>query len=212
MLEIGCGTGAVLRAINHGPSTHLFGVDIDQQSLQIAQVEAANSRLITGDGHRLPFANGAIDISFFHFVLLWLTDPVRALSQARRVTRPGGAVIAFAEPDYSQRVVRDPSLARLGQLQAASLRAQGADPNLGARLGDLFKAAGIQPVEFGQLQFDPSLMHDEAFDLELEVLKTDLAAMLPAEKLEKILADLHETKLDLVTLQVPIYYCWGYAG
>lgn len=158
----------------------------------------------------LPFADEAFDISFFHFVLLWLADPVRALIEARRVTRPGGAVIAFAEPDYSLRVPTNPSLAKICQLQVNSLRAQGADPDIGSRLGELFPAAGIQPTEYGQLQIDLTFMDEDAFELELDVLKSDVKHMLPATDLDQILAGLHETKPELLTFLVPTFFCWGW--
>ena len=209
VLEIGSGTGAVLRTINHGSGSDIFGIDIDSDALQIARRESKSSIFATGEAHWLPFLDAAFDISFFHFVLLWLADPVNALTEARRVTRPGGAVIAFAEPDYSQRIATDTTWAKLAELQAESLRAQGADPNLGGMLADLFTTASIQPIEFGQLQFDKTLLDDDALDLELEVLKSDLASLLPAAEIDKSLADIRETNADIVTFRVPTYYCWG---
>jgi SAM-dependent methyltransferase len=210
ILDIGCGTGAVLATVIHAPKTTLFGMDIDFESLRFARNQVNDASLLSGDGHHLPFAAGAFDISFFHFVLLWLADPVRALTEARRVTRRGGAVIAFAEPDYSLRAVSDPSLAKIANLQRESLRSQGADPDIGKKLQDIFLSAGIEPTEFGQLEVRPNDMDAASIEIELEVLKSDLAATLPVPKTDEILASLHKIKFNFVKLQVPTYYCWGH--
>jgi SAM-dependent methyltransferase len=207
LLEIGCGTGAVLSTLNHSTDTHLFGVDIDRPSLRKSREVLQSLHFTNGDAHSLPFDNGVFDISFFHFVLLWLTDPVAALVEARRVTRQGGAIIAFAEPDYSQRATSNPAFFRLGAFQAASLRTQGANPDIGSRLGELFKLAGIEPLEFGQLELDPTQMAGNDLDLELEVLKSDLAATMPTKDLDQLLSSIEPS--DLSAFSVPTFYCWG---
>ena len=189
-------------------SATVFGLDIDQASLLLAKTSMKNVALTNGDAHQLSFSDGAFDISFFHYVLLWLKDPAAAVSEARRVTRPGGAVIAFAEPDYSQRKTSSPDLIKVNEWQMNSLRAQGSDPTIGSRLGRIFSNAGIQPVEFGQMdpQRDPPSHGD--FQLELEVLKSDLADQLAAENLEAMISHLNEPG-DLAGFQVPTFFCWG---
>lgn len=118
-------------------------------------------------------------------------------------------MIAFAEPDYSQRITKNPTLAKIGRLQADSLHAHGANPNLGGQLVALLARAGIQPVESGQLQFDPSLMDGDAFDLEFEVLKSDLVDMISSAEFGQLLGELREIEKDFATFQVPTFYCWG---
>ena len=91
--------------------------------------------------------HAAFDITFCHFLLLWVQHPLQALSEMQRVTRPGGFVLALAEPDYDHRLDTPASLTLLGRWQAESLRRQGADPGIGARLADLFRQTGLQIVE-----------------------------------------------------------------
>jgi SAM-dependent methyltransferase len=207
VLEIGCGTGAVLASIPSSSAT-VFGLDIDKASLLLAKTSVNNVALTNGDAHQLPLLDGAFDISFFHYVLLWLKDPAAAVSEARRVTRPGGAVIAFAEPDYSQRKTSFPELGKINDLQMQSLQSQGADPTIGSRLGDLFSKTGIPPIEFGQLDLVDTPPTPQDLELELEVLKSDLANQLPPEKVDALISQLNETE-DLVTFQVPTFFCWG---
>ncbi|MEX1248490.1 MAG: class I SAM-dependent methyltransferase [Anaerolineales bacterium] len=186
MLEIGCGTGAVLSAIGQ-PQTRTYGLDIDRAALRMAQQGTPGSLLAAGDAHHLPYEDGCFDIAFFHFVLLWLAEPVLALTEACRVTRRGGAVIAFAEPDYSQRIDKPDTLSPLGQLQTEALRAQGAHPDIGGHLPQLFQAADLAVVESGQLQ--ASGQTDQADALELEVLQADLSGRIPDDELQHYLAE-----------------------
>jgi len=53
-----------------------------------------------GDASRLPFADGFFDLTYCHYLFLWLKHPLQALQEMKRVTRPGGWVATFAEPDY----------------------------------------------------------------------------------------------------------------
>jgi ubiquinone/menaquinone biosynthesis C-methylase UbiE len=210
VLEIGCGTGAVLESIQH-KSTSIFGLDIDQASLLFAQTAAEDAALTTGDAFQLPFADHSFNISFFHYVLLWLKDPIHAISEARRVTRPGGAVIAFAEPDYSQRKTVSPELSKINDLQMKSLRAQGADPTIGSRLNKLFSDAGIKPTEFGQLDSKNELPSQAEYELELEVLKSDLASQIPEKNVDALISPLNETR-GFITFQVPTFFCRGHVS
>ncbi len=211
VLEVGCGMGAVLRSITQTPRTKLSGVDIDRTSLQIAQKEASSAMLTCGDAHRLPYGDGSFDIVFTHFVLLWLADPIGALAEMRRVTRRGGAVLALAEPDYGQRVDQPPALAELGRLQTRALRAQGADPEIGGRLGNLFSAAGFTQIESGQLDANRRGEESEAEGrLEAEVLRADLAGTTGAKMFEQLLAeDQHACQAGIRVLHVPTYYAWA---
>ncbi len=207
VLEIGCGTGAVLASLPHS-SASIFGLDVDRASLLVAHTTIEAAPLTNGDAHKLPFSDDCFDISFFHYVLLWLKDPVKAISESRRVTRPGGAVIAFAEPDYNQRKTPSPALAKVNEWQMKSLQAQGADPTIGSHLGSLFSSAGIQPVEFGQMDPVDEPLSRQDLELELEVLKSDLANQLPAENMVALISQINETE-DFIPIQVPTFFCWG---
>jgi SAM-dependent methyltransferase len=204
VLEVGCGTGAVLSTLSTASRTGIFGIDIDLAALRFARREA-KALLTGGDAERLPYSNAVFDITFCHFVLLWVRDPAAALAEMRRVTRPGGAVLALAEPDYSQRVDEPAELAPLGAAQTAALRAQGADPAVGGRLPELFEQAGFSKVESGQLEMQQASAAD--WKLEHEVLRADLADAVGMESLlEK---DRAAWEAGRRVLQVPTFYAWA---
>ncbi len=200
ILEVGCGLGAVLQGLPASGAA-LHGVDIDRPALRRAQVAAPHARLVCGDGLRLPYADGAFNICFFHYVLLWLPDPVQALREAARVTRSGGVVLAFAEPDYHARPAPSAAWAELNRLQIQALRRQGADPGFGGRLAQSFAAAGLPPAESGTLQTDPAALDHP---LEAEVLAADLQGLLPAAELVELLASAKGTPPA-----VPTHFAWA---
>lgn len=208
VLEVGCGTGAVLSELNPPPATQVVGLDIDPAALQIARRHAPTAQLLTGDAHKLPFATASFDIAFCHFVLLWLAQPATALAEMRRAVRPGGAVLALAEPDYSQRVDAPAELAALGQAQTEALRAQGADPAIGSRLPALFAEAGLELVDAGMLDATPATAEDAT--LEAEVLRADLSGRMPPAEIERLLAiDAAARQAGRRQLHVPTYYAFG---
>jgi SAM-dependent methyltransferase len=206
LLEVGCGTGALLIDLPAHPAVH--GLDILPARLAEAHLHAPRAALACGDALRLPYPTAAFDITFCHFLLLWVQHPLQALSEMQRVTRPGGFVLALAEPDYDHRLDTPASLTPLGRWQAESLRRQGADPGIGARLADLFRQTGLQIVETGRLQADdtPALSPLQR-ELEWAVLEADLAGILPQQELA------HLKRLDQAAweagqrkLHVPTYF------
>ncbi len=189
VLEVGCGTGAVLNAIAEETDYHLTGVDIDRPSLQFNHTQLPPFPLTQADGHSLPFADKAFDAVYCHYLLLWVADPARVLAEMRRVTRPGGVVIALAEPDYAGRIDSPPPLDELGRLQTKALARQGADVEIGRKLEQLFISAGLVNIFCGQLTARAD--QPETMDpLEKAVLKSDLAGGLTAAEVD------HYLKID----------------
>ncbi len=210
VLEVGCGTGAILSDIATPGVVH--GLDLDLARLAEARKHAPAATLVCGNGLALPYPSGTFDITFCHFLLLWVKDPLSALMEMKRVTRAGGAVLALAEPDYDSRVDKPDALAPLGQWQAESLRQQGADPGLGSRLAALFQQAGIQPIETESLGvgMDGRPPDPAEWTLEWAVLEDDLAGRIPAEEIQRMkILDNHAREQGKRVLHVPTYFAWG---
>ncbi len=207
-LEIGCGTGAILSQIDFP----VCGLDIQLASLKEAKKHTQNKTPLTcGDTFSLPYADASFDTVFCHFLLLWLPNPRRALKEMIRITKAEGHIIAFAEPDYSQRIDKPDTLAKLGQWQIDALRKQGANPNMGAELAALFYGAGIRIIETGTIS--TSICEAENIDerkLEWATLEADLARNVSDERIQEM------KRLDQAAwargervLYVPTHYIWG---
>ncbi|MCF6278156.1 MAG: hypothetical protein L3J16_05320, partial [Anaerolineales bacterium] len=151
------------------------------------------------------------DIVACHFLLRWRPDPQRALQEMLRVSRTSGQIIAFAEPDYSRRIDEPEIFSRLGDWQADALRKQGADPDLGGKLAELFDQAGIQIVETGVISRSTSeAPKPAAWELEWAVIESDLAGTLPAENIQVLKElDRQAWQSGQRKLYVPTHYAWG---
>jgi SAM-dependent methyltransferase len=209
VLEVGCGTGAILADMSTPASIH--GLDLAADSLLQARLHAPAVMLTRGDALALPYARAGFDITCCHFLLLWVSDPLQALSEMKRVTRPGGYVLALAEPDYTGRIDEPEDLAPLGRWQTESLRRQGADPGLGRRLADLFYRAGITILETGPMQAGAGeALTPAERENEWNVLEADLAGTVPEQDLNKLrLADARAWSLGTRRLHVPTYFACG---
>ncbi len=176
ILDVGCGTGVLENELNLLSSSHVYGVDIDRDSIQIARNVASKSTYIVGNGLHLPYKNGIFDITMCHFLLLWVKDGFKAVAEMARVTRPGGFVLALAEPDYGGRIDFPASLSQIGIWQTNALKQHGANPYIGREIRSIFSRAGLINIEAGILgglwvenQSKPDI------DLEWEVLVSDLS-------------------------------------
>ena len=91
VLEVGCGTGLVLRRIAEFART-AQGVDLSPGML--AQARQRGLTVREGSATELPFSDASFDVTCSFKVLAHVPDVGRALSEMLRVTRPGGHVLA----------------------------------------------------------------------------------------------------------------------
>lgn len=104
VLDIGSGTGSLALAIVRlRPHCRVEGIDLSPQYVEFARARAQNGRVRfeTGDAQMLPFAAGTFDAAVSLLVFNFIPNHAKALSEARRVTRPGGSISA-AVWDYGQ--------------------------------------------------------------------------------------------------------------
>jgi SAM-dependent methyltransferase len=94
VLDVGCGTGRFTGALERAGAS-VVGVDLDPDMLTVAAANLAGPRLVA-DGHRLPFATGAFDLTVALTLLEFVNDPARVVAELARVTRPGGRLLVAA--------------------------------------------------------------------------------------------------------------------
>jgi len=92
VLDLGCGTGSLLRVL--GRLGHrAIGIDALPEALEAARRHAPDAWMARAEADRLPLADGAVGAVTALDVLEHVDDG-RALSEIRRVLRPGGVLIA----------------------------------------------------------------------------------------------------------------------
>jgi ubiquinone/menaquinone biosynthesis C-methylase UbiE len=214
ILEIGCGTGAILSdlmGLSSGGAPTLYGIDLQTAFLAEARQNATQARLACANAYDLPFLDNSFDAVFCHYLLLWLNNSAEALHEMQRVAAPNGAILVLAEPDYGGRIDYPEELTRLGIWQSQALYSQGADPKIGRRLAGLFQQAGLVEVESGVLgaQWGQSLTEGDN-RIEWQVLRNDLAETIPQEELDTLeRIDRKANQAGERVLYVPTFYAWG---
>ena len=106
VLDVGCGTGFATEALLER-TEHVHGLDQSAHQLQRAYAKFGKRgpvRFYRGDAERLPFADGAFDVVWSSGSIEYWPNPVDALAEFRRVTRPGGQVLVVG-PDYPDNTV-----------------------------------------------------------------------------------------------------------
>jgi ubiquinone/menaquinone biosynthesis C-methylase UbiE len=205
VLEVGCGTGAILREVHSPAPPH--GLDLEPASLAECRVNAPAALLTHGDGHFLPYPDRSFDIVYCHYLLLWVSNPLQVL---REMARVGRTVLALAEPDYSQRVDEPAALKPLGKWQTESLIRQGADPAFGARLAETFHQAGISLLETGPIQSAEKKRSADEWENEWAVIEADLADSTPRKDIQKMKSlDKQARRRGERVLDVPTFFAWG---
>jgi SAM-dependent methyltransferase len=160
VIEIGCGTGAICRALAARAETgEVVGVDPSPHLLDRARELAGGTSGLSfaeGDGRALPFAAAAFDAVVIHTVLSHVPGPERVLAEARRVLRPGSRLAVF-DGDYATITLatgeHDPLQACADAFAPAFIH----DPWLVRRLPALVREAGFEDAELrshGYVQVD----------------------------------------------------------
>jgi ubiquinone/menaquinone biosynthesis C-methylase UbiE len=211
VLEVGSGTGAISQSLHSLTQAKVYGLDIDFDRSRFAASADLTSRFTCADAACLPYADAAFDLTYCHYLLLWLHEPITALKEMMRVTRPGAKVLALAEPDHEARVDAPVALEALGKLQTRALVKQGVCTSAGRQLASWFAQAGLQDVQIGVSGFQThTATLPPWFESEWQVLQQDLDGSASADELA------HLKELDRLAWQagervlwIPTFYAIG---
>ena len=101
VVDVGCGTGTAARELASRVD-HVVGVDASRAMIEVARIrsgERPDLRFVVGDALSLPLDDASVDGYRAERLFQHLPDHAAALSEARRVLRPGGR-IAVIDQDW----------------------------------------------------------------------------------------------------------------
>ncbi|KAF7347290.1 Class I SAM-dependent methyltransferase [Mycena venus] len=151
ILDVGCGPGTITADLAKlVPEGHVTGIEHSAEDvLQNARDEAAaqgisNITYTIDNVLSLSFPDNSFDVVHAHQVLQHVPDPVKALKEMYRVTKPGG-VVAARDTDFSAMTWYPESegMTRWHKIYTQTARANGGEPDSGRRLLSYALKAGI---------------------------------------------------------------------
>ncbi|MCZ6914003.1 MAG: class I SAM-dependent methyltransferase [Rickettsia endosymbiont of Ixodes persulcatus] len=152
ILDVGCGPGTIsadLAALV--PAGKVTCLDASEKALETAREvfgarDLHNGEFVAGDVGAIPFPDGTFDLVHAHQVVIHLKHPEVAMREARRVLRVGG-ILACKDMVVSSMVYHPvlPGMDSWGKAMVSTMRAAGADPDMGTRLKGLALGAGFEP-------------------------------------------------------------------
>ncbi|MEU8395115.1 methyltransferase domain-containing protein [Nonomuraea sp. NPDC048892] len=151
LLDIGSGPGTITAELA-GLVGHVTASEVSEETLGLARAEVAargltNVDFAVADVHALGFPDDTFCVVHAHQVLQHVGDPVLALREMGRVTKPGGYVAA-RDSDYTAFTwwPRVPALDEWMELYQRIARGNGGEPDAGRRLLSWARQAGFEDV------------------------------------------------------------------
>jgi demethylmenaquinone methyltransferase/2-methoxy-6-polyprenyl-1,4-benzoquinol methylase len=172
VLDLCCGTGDVLQALERRGRGAVLGSDFSHRMLVQAQHKGIASPLFESDALMLPLRDGSLDLITIAFGFRNLANYRRGLEELMRVLKPGGlvAILEFSQPTsrafralygfFSRRVLPWIGGAISGSREAYAYlpesirRFPGAD-----ELSSEIRAAGFAEVDFERLTGGAVALH-----------------------------------------------------
>ena len=100
-LDVGCGPGALTSELVAVPGAErVAAVDPSEPFAEACRLRLPGVQVEVAPAEALPFADAAFDHAFAQLVVNFMSDPLEGVREMRRVTRPGGTVVA-AVWDYA---------------------------------------------------------------------------------------------------------------
>ena len=148
LLDVGAGPGTITADFAQIVA-NVTATEIGPDELAVTEATAGergigNVDFRTADIHALPFEDATFDVTHAHQVLQHVVDPVQALKELARVTKPGG-VVAVRDSDYAG-FCWWPALPELDswlRLYRTAARLNGGEPDAGRRLLSWAHEAGL---------------------------------------------------------------------
>lgn len=167
LLDLGCGPGTITADLAAAVAPGQV-LGLDQQASQLSSARAlahrrglTNIRFRQGSCYDIPLDDRSVDRVFSHALMEHLAHPAQAMTEIRRVLRPGGTV-GLCSPDWGGFLLSPPcddAVAAYTNLQQAN----GGDPFVGHKLREYLLDVGFEQCHLDvhyERHADPSRIAD----------------------------------------------------
>lgn len=159
IVDVACGVGFdAIELAKQFAKTSFIGVDLSQKFLDLAERRAdglPNLSFRRGDAESLPLESDEADAARVDRSLQHMSNPRAAISEMRRIIRPGGRIVA-TEPDWGSFILYNGELETSSRI-ANEFRGSIRNPHIGRELGALFNECGVKQI---QSRIHPLYLHD----------------------------------------------------
>lgn len=195
-IDLGCGPRGVLELLHRrvSPGGRVVGLDSDPVHVGMAS-EFVSKRGLDGvevlvaDARSTGLAAGSFDLVHARTLLINVPDPGDVVAEMVRLARPGGWVGGLEpEPQLSICYPPHPAVDRIGELFHAAFTRNGADAQVGRKMAELYRDAGLEDVTIEARASTYPIGHSR------RMIRADLVRAMRPQILELGLAD--EPELD----------------
>jgi ubiquinone/menaquinone biosynthesis C-methylase UbiE len=167
ILDVGCGLGFLGEKLaEFVPDGKVIGVDLDSKLIEAAKKRVTRNTRSTAFDHHvgnacdLPIESDHVDLAICQTLLMHLDEPLKAISEMKRVTKKGGRVVAI-EANYSGLSFFDTAYEALNQstderaklwrwnltVNAGKKKLGKGDNEIGPKVPHLFYKSGLKVVD-----------------------------------------------------------------
>jgi demethylmenaquinone methyltransferase/2-methoxy-6-polyprenyl-1,4-benzoquinol methylase len=145
VLDVGAGTGVSTEELARS-GAYPVGMDLSIGMLRAGRRARPEVALLAGDALRLPFPDATFDAVTISLALRNVVDPVAALREMARVTRPGGRLVVCEFSTPTNPAFRTVYLSYLMRSLPAVARAVSSNPDAYVYLAESIQAWSDQPA------------------------------------------------------------------
>jgi len=218
VLDVGCGAGTTVLALaaRVGPSGHVLGADISQQSIaraseRIAAAGLPQAEAICADVASRQFGPGSFDLVFSRLGVMFFNDPTAAFANVHRAMKPAGRLALAVFRPASENPWPNAPLASVSHLLPPMPPPGPDEPGMfswadPARVQQILTGAGFREVSLTPVDLDYQLAGagGAADAADFALLFGPLTRILPGlstERREAVRSALEGFFQDLVTPQ-----------
>ena len=175
-LDAGCGTGAVTRRIaSKVLPEKAYGIDadplfIDEAKKSASREDIKNVQFELGNIDSLKYEKGTFDLSYCRLVLMHVNNPVKTISELKRVTKKGGIIGASDVDDGAMlSFPQSPRFFDLWSKFGQRAKTRGDDRYIGRQLFSIFSEAGLSSVNIYPLPMYATQQNPDALKMLVNV-------------------------------------------